>query len=151
MSRAELLLASGCSYTPALEAASAAIDAVVAAWARLEAEEAEKKRKDAEILKYKMQEHSVSPGSRCLDFFRSCALLVGNPSPLACYGCHALLVPKKGTPLIFSASRGAVPIVLNYHCCARRNDGGILHWVDIFFFFFQKMLQLSLLKNNFDK
>lgn len=61
LSRAELLLESGCSDTSALEAASAAIDAVVGAWARLEAEEAEKKRKEAEIIKYKMQEHSVRP------------------------------------------------------------------------------------------
>ena len=39
--------------------------AAVDAWSRLEAEEAEKRRKDAEILKYKMQEHVVSTSIIC--------------------------------------------------------------------------------------
>lgn len=60
LSRAELLLQSGCSEKPALDAALAAIEAAVGAWARLEAEKAEKARKEAEILKYKMHEHLVS-------------------------------------------------------------------------------------------
>ena len=59
LSRAELLLSSGCSAEAALEAAVSAMDGAVAAWARVEAEEAEKRAKEAEILKYKMQEHVV--------------------------------------------------------------------------------------------
>ncbi|CAM9377533.1 unnamed protein product, partial [Scytosiphon promiscuus] len=59
LSRAELLLSSGCSTRPALEAAASAMEGAVAAWSRLEAQEAEKRRKEAEILKYKMQEHLV--------------------------------------------------------------------------------------------
>lgn len=59
LSRAELLLSSGCSAQPALKAAVSAMDGAVAAWARVEAEEAEKRAKEAEILKYKMQEHVV--------------------------------------------------------------------------------------------
>lgn len=79
LSRAELLLASGCSHAPALEAASGAIEAVVGAWATLEAEEAEKKRKEAEILKYKMQEHVVRGWSHtysrtCFFLFVTCGL-----------------------------------------------------------------------------
>lgn len=60
LSRAELLLSSGCSAQPALDAAVAAMEGAVAAWSRVEAEDAEKRAKEAEILKYKMQEHVVS-------------------------------------------------------------------------------------------
>lgn len=60
LSRAELLLSSGCSDQPALDAAVSAMEGAVSAWARVEAKEAEKRRKEAEILKYKMQEHLVS-------------------------------------------------------------------------------------------
>ena len=35
------------------------MDGAVAPWARVEAEEAEKRAKEAEVLKYKMQEHLV--------------------------------------------------------------------------------------------
>lgn len=35
------------------------MDAVVCAWSNAEADEAEKKRKEAEIIKYKMQDHVV--------------------------------------------------------------------------------------------
>ncbi|CAM9345304.1 unnamed protein product, partial [Hapterophycus canaliculatus] len=59
LSRAELLLASGCCGQPALDAAVSAMEGAVAAWTRVEAEEAEKRLKEAEILKYKMQEHLV--------------------------------------------------------------------------------------------
>lgn len=66
LSRAELLLTSGCSAQPALDAAVSAMEGAVAAWSRVEAEEAEKRRKEAEILKYKMQEHLVSePVAAC--------------------------------------------------------------------------------------
>lgn len=60
LSRAELLLSSGCSAQPALDAAVAAMEGAVSAWSRVEVEEAEKRAKEAEILKYKMQEHVVS-------------------------------------------------------------------------------------------
>lgn len=60
LSRAELLLSSGCSDQPALDAAVSAMEGAVAAWSRVEADETEKRRKEAEILKYKMQEHLVS-------------------------------------------------------------------------------------------
>lgn len=60
LSRAELLLSSGCSHQPALDAAVSAMEGAVSAWARVEAQEAEKRMKEAEILKYKMQEHLVS-------------------------------------------------------------------------------------------
>eukprot|EP00903_Cladosiphon_okamuranus_P014927 g13820.t2 len=59
LSRAELLLSSGCSAQPALDAAVAAMEGAVTAWSRVEAEEAEKRAKEAEIIKYKMQEHVV--------------------------------------------------------------------------------------------
>lgn len=59
LSRAELLLSSECSAQPALDAAVSAMEGAVDAWSRVEAEEAEKRRKDAEIIKYKMQEHVV--------------------------------------------------------------------------------------------
>lgn len=59
LSRAELLLSSECSAQPALDAAVYAMEGAVDAWSRVEAEEAEKRRKEAEILKYKMQEHVV--------------------------------------------------------------------------------------------
>ncbi|CAM9229718.1 unnamed protein product, partial [Ectocarpus sp. 8 AP-2014] len=59
LSRAELLLSSECSAQPALDAAVCAMEGAVDAWSRVEAEEAEKRRKEAEILKYKMQEHVV--------------------------------------------------------------------------------------------
>lgn len=60
LSRAELLLSSRCSQQTALDAAVSAMDGVVDAWTRVEAAQAEKRRKEAEILKYKMQEHVVS-------------------------------------------------------------------------------------------
>lgn len=60
LSRAELLLSSGCSAQPALDAAVAAMEGAVSAWSRVEVEEAEQRAKEAEILKYKMQEHVVS-------------------------------------------------------------------------------------------
>lgn len=62
LSRAELLLSSECSAQPALDAAVSAMEGAVDAWSRVEAEEAEKRRKEAEILKYKMQEHLVRLG-----------------------------------------------------------------------------------------
>ena len=65
LSRAELLLSSGSSGKNALEVVVDAMGAAVDAWSRLEAEEAEKRRKDAEILKYKMQEHVVSTSIIC--------------------------------------------------------------------------------------
>ena len=60
LSRAELLLSSGSLETPAVEAAVGAMDAAVEAWSRMEVEEADKRRKEEEILKYKVQEHVVS-------------------------------------------------------------------------------------------
>lgn len=62
LSRAELLLSSGSSGKPALDVVVTAMGAAVDAWSRLEAEETEKRRKEAEIIKYKMQEHVVRPG-----------------------------------------------------------------------------------------
>ncbi|CAM9468089.1 unnamed protein product, partial [Ectocarpus sp. 12 AP-2014] len=59
LSRAELLLSSECSAQPALDAAVSAMEGAVDAWSRVEAEESEKRRKEAEILKYRMQEHVV--------------------------------------------------------------------------------------------
>ncbi|CAN0109706.1 unnamed protein product [Ectocarpus sp. 6 AP-2014] len=59
LSRAELLLSSECSAQPALDVAVSAMEGAVGAWSRVEAEEAEKRRKEVEILKYKMQEHVV--------------------------------------------------------------------------------------------
>lgn len=63
LSRAELLLSSGCCAQPALDAAVTAMEGAVTAWSRVEAEEAEKRAKEAEILKYKLQEHVVSGAS----------------------------------------------------------------------------------------
>ncbi|CAB1097864.1 unnamed protein product [Ectocarpus sp. CCAP 1310/34] len=59
LSRAELLLSAECSAQPALDAAVTAMEGAVDAWSRVEAEELEKRRKEAEILKFKMQEHVV--------------------------------------------------------------------------------------------
>ncbi|CAM9165037.1 unnamed protein product [Ectocarpus sp. 4 AP-2014] len=59
LSRVELLLSSECSAQPALDAAVFAMQEAVDAWSRVEAEKTEKRRKEAEILKYKMQEHVV--------------------------------------------------------------------------------------------
>lgn len=68
LSRAELLLSSGSSGQAALGVVITAMGAAVDAWSRLEAEDAEKRRKEAEILKYKMQEHVVSQ-ILLIDFF----------------------------------------------------------------------------------
>lgn len=62
LSRAELLLSSGSSGKAALDVVVTAMGAAVDAWSRLEAEETEKRRKEAEIIKYKMQEHVVRLG-----------------------------------------------------------------------------------------
>lgn len=59
LSRAELLLSAGCSHKPALNAASRAMEAAVDAWSKVSAEEEERRRKEAEIIKYKTQEHVV--------------------------------------------------------------------------------------------
>lgn len=65
LSRAELLLSSGSSGKGALSVVINAMGAAVDAWSRLEAEETEKRRKEAEIIKYKMQVHVVRLGFFC--------------------------------------------------------------------------------------
>ncbi|CAM9198222.1 unnamed protein product [Discosporangium mesarthrocarpum] len=59
LSRSELYLSSGCSGSETLAVASKAINIAVSSWARIEAEEVEKRRKEEEILKYKVQEHNA--------------------------------------------------------------------------------------------
>lgn len=70
LSRAELLLSSGCSDQPALDAVVSAMESAVAAWSRVAAEEAEKRAKEAEILKYKTQEHVVRASCRAVILVR---------------------------------------------------------------------------------
>lgn len=65
LSRAELELLAQCSISGAVRTTVAGMDAAVLAWSQAEAEEAERKRKEAEIIKYKTQEHVVGLGARC--------------------------------------------------------------------------------------
>lgn len=81
LSRAELLLSSSCSNQAAVDVVLKAMEAAVEAWSRLEAQEAEKRRKEAEILKYKMQEHVVSTTSIDVGRFPLTAL---NPMRYIC-------------------------------------------------------------------
>lgn len=60
LSRAELLLSTGCLTKPALEAAVVAMGNAVRAWSFMEEKEAERRRKEEEILKYKVQDYVVS-------------------------------------------------------------------------------------------
>lgn len=70
LSRAELLLSSGCSDAADVGVVVSAMEAAVGAWSLVEAEEAEKRRKEAEILKYKTQEHVVSGATSSSDATR---------------------------------------------------------------------------------